>query len=147
MRNIGDEVAAHRVKPRLLGDVARDDELLAVFGAMHAQLVRAPGPSRQADAHRLGRVLRLQQRAELWLADEVVDGAARPEDAVQRFGGVVAPDHLIVGIDHHQTVRQAVDGRVHVLELTDEVDARFTLVAREAGELVEHHAPEAQSAP
>jgi hypothetical protein len=141
----GDEVAAHCIVALSLGDVLRQQQLLAVAVRTHGELHRAARPRRR-EAHRLLERAALQVRHEGRGAHEVRDALAavalRIEPEVVR-GDRVAPFDLIAGIDEQHAVGRGFDrGQELVKPRAFRLDAAFQQAHR-ALDAIAHLAPEA----
>ena len=143
VRHIGDEVTAHRVQARLLGQVTRDQQLVVVVGAVQAQLEQPPWAAGQRQHRRARVVAAVQVADEFRLADEVVRRPAAAADAVQFQRRVVAPLHMIVAVEHDQAVGQAVDRAVQLFELGSQLFAALAVGLDETRQPVEQRLPDA----
>jgi len=118
VRDVGDEVAPHRLVALAVGDVLRQHQLhaLAVRAQQHRQRAVA---ARVREVHRLGEALLLQVGDEGRRAHQVGHALApvalRVEPEV--IGrDAVAPDDLFAGVEDQHAVGRSLDGGEELLE-------------------------------
>ncbi len=112
VRNVRDEVAAHRLQARALRNVARKHQPLRVDigNELHRKNEAVP---RRFQLQRLGELAGRDVRDEFRLAHEIGDRVADigfGADAEMRFAGIVAPDDAVFGVQDRDAVRKRPAG-------------------------------------